>query len=52
MQSELLEPEAIREMMFFKAMDLGIEQDVVEQLDAALCALLGMADPEPITDYF
>lgn len=48
MEELTLDAETIREVMYFKATDLEIEQGIVEQLDATLCSLLGIDDPEPI----
>lgn len=48
MEELLLDADTIREIMYFKAVNLGIEPEVVDQLDGALCSLLGIDDPEPI----
>jgi hypothetical protein len=48
MEKTLLDAETIREMMHFKTLDAGVEQEIADELDAALCALLGIDDPEPI----
>lgn len=47
-EEHFLDAETIREIMYFKAIGLDVEQEVAEQLDAALCALLGIDDPKPI----
>ena len=48
MEELLLDADAIREIMYFKAVSLDIEPEVVDQLDEALCGLLGIDDPDPI----
>jgi hypothetical protein len=48
MEELSLDADTIREIMYFKAIDLEVEQEIAEQLDAALCSLLGINDPEPI----
>ena len=48
MEELSLDADTIREIMYLKAIDLEVEQEIVEQLDAALCSLLGINDPEPI----
>jgi len=50
MAKMLLDAETVREMMYLKAVDLGIEPEIVEQLDVSLCGVLGIDDPEPIID--
>jgi hypothetical protein len=47
-ENSMLDAQTIREMMHFKILDAGVEQEIADDLDAALCALLGIEDPEPI----
>lgn len=50
MEKTALDRDAVRELMYFKAVDIGIDEALVQELDDALCAFLGIEDPEPIID--
>lgn len=50
MDDEQLEVETIREIMYFSAINFGVEREVAERLDGVLCKLLNISDPEPIID--
>ena len=48
MEETTLDRDAVRELMYFKAIDIGIDEELAQELDDALCAFLGIEDPEPI----
>lgn len=48
MEETALDRDAVRELMYFKAIDIGIDEELAQELDDALCAFLGIEDPEPI----
>jgi len=45
----MFDAETIREMIALKAKDLGLGDEELEQLDEAVCAMLDIEDPDPLT---
>lgn len=41
--------ELSREIILLKAKDLGLDDAALEQLDAVVCKMLDIDDPDPIT---
>jgi hypothetical protein len=44
----MLDAETQRELVMLKAKALGIEDADIAALDAVLCAVLGILDPDPL----
>jgi hypothetical protein len=43
-----IDVEMAREIIVLKAKDLGLGDDALEQLDAVICAMLGIEDADPL----
>tara|TARA_B100001094_G_scaffold198056_1_gene192157 strand:+ start:3495 stop:3653 length:159 start_codon:yes stop_codon:yes gene_type:complete len=41
------DPDIIRELIFLKAKDLGLEEESLIELDELLCKLINIENPDP-----
>ncbi len=44
----MLDADLARELIILKAKDLGLDDSELDQLDEAVCMVLGIEDPDPL----